>query len=143
VRLGVLGELHPALAEKAELGGTAVVFDLDLDVLAKASRTTVRAKPLPRYPAVRRDFAFVVDAGTPAAALVARFEACSAASGLLEHVEIFDVYQGKGVADGKKSIAIAITLRAGDRTLGEADVQRIADALVADVRSLGAEVRAG
>jgi phenylalanyl-tRNA synthetase beta chain len=143
VRLGVMGELHPALAEKAELGGTAVVFDLDLDVLAQASRTTVRAKPLPRFPAVRRDFAFVVDATTPASALVARFEGCGAAAGLLEHVEIFDVYQGKGVADGKKSIAIAVTLRATDRTLGEGDVQRIADALVAEARGLGAEVRAG
>lgn len=143
VRLGILGELHPAWCEREGLVATTVVFDLDLDLLSRASQTQIRSRPLPRFPAVRRDFAFVVDASVPAAALVGRFTACSAVSGLLEHVEIFDVYQGKGVADGKKSVALAVTLRAPDRTLGEADVQRIADALVADARDVGAEVRAG
>jgi len=143
VRLGVLGELHPAVAERFELGSSAVVFDLDMDLLAQASNTVIRATPLPRFPAVRRDFALIVDAAVPAASVVARFEACSQAQGLLEKVEIFDVYQGKGVADGKKSVAIAVTLRAPDRTLAEADVQRIAEALLKDVAAIGAEVRAG
>lgn len=143
VRVGVLGEVHPEVAERFELGAWSVVFDLDLDLLARAGNAVVRSKPLPRFPAVRRDFAFVVDANVPAATLVGRFMACSAVAGHLEHVEIFDVYQGKGVADGKKSVAIGITLRAADRTLGEADVQRMADALVSDLRGVGAEVRAG
>jgi phenylalanyl-tRNA synthetase beta chain len=141
VRIGALGELHPALAERAELGSAAVVFDVDLDVLSRAGRSVVRVKPLPRFPAVRRDFAFIVDVTVPADALVSRCEASAGA--LLERVEVFDVYQGKGVAEGKKSIALALTLRAPDRTLGEVDVQAIADAVVADARAIGAEVRAG
>jgi phenylalanyl-tRNA synthetase beta chain len=141
VRIGALGELHPALAERAELGSAAVVFDVDLDVLSRAGRSLVRVKPLPRFPAVRRDFAFIVDVTVPADALVSRCEASAGA--LLERVEVFDVYQGKGVAEGKKSIALALTLRAPDRTLGEVDVRAIADAVVADARAIGAEVRAG
>ncbi|HEY1100877.1 MAG TPA: hypothetical protein VGF99_18200, partial [Myxococcota bacterium] len=140
-QVGVLGELHPDLVERWELTDGAVVFDLDLEVLSRAGQGVVRLKPLPRFPAVGRDFALVVDAALPAASIVAAFTANQAAQGFLEHVEIFDVYQGKGVAAGKKSVAVAITLRAADRTLAETDVQRIADALLADARVLGAEVR--
>jgi phenylalanyl-tRNA synthetase beta chain len=140
---GVVGELHPDLVGVHDLRAPTFVFDLDVDVLAQAARTRVRAKPLPRFPAVQRDFAFVVEAALPAAALQAAFAQASSAQGLLENVEIFDVYQGKGVPEGKKSIAIAVTLRAADRTLNDADVQAVVDALVASARGLGAEVRAG
>jgi phenylalanyl-tRNA synthetase beta chain len=143
VRLGVLGELHPALVEAAEMSSAPVVFDLDLDLLSSSANPLLAVRPLPRFPAVRRDFALTVDAAVPATALVGSFEACAAAQGLLEKVEIFDVYQGTGVAAGKKSIAIAVTLRSSERTLAEADVQRVADAMLSDVRGLGAEVRAG
>ena len=139
---GVLGELHPDLLERWELKDDVIVFDLDLEVLSQAGNGVVRVQPLPRFPAVRRDFALVVDAALPAASIVAALRGCGAADGFLEGVEIFDVYQGKGVPTGKKSIAVAVTLRAADRTLAEADVQRIADALLSDVRVLGAEVRA-
>ena len=139
---GVLGELHPDLVERWEINGAAIVFDLDLEILSKAGHGVVKLQPLPRFPAVGRDFALVVDAALPSSSIVAAFRSCVAADGLLEGVDIFDVYQGKGVAVGKKSVAVAITLRAADRTLAEADVQRIADALLADVRVLGAEVRA-
>jgi phenylalanyl-tRNA synthetase beta chain len=139
--VGVVGELHPDLVARYDLRSTPVVFDLDTDALAAATRGPVRTKPLPRFPAVRRDFALVVDEALPAATLRARFEQNAAAQGLLEGVTIFDVYQGKGVATGKKSVAVGVTLRADDRTLTEAEVNRVADALVADVKGLGAEVR--
>lgn len=141
VDVGVLGELHPDLVARYELRAPPVVFDLDTDALAAATRGPVRTKPLPRFPAVRRDFALVVDEALPAATLRARFEQNASAQGLLEGVTIFDVYQGKGVATGKKSVAVGVTLRADDRTLTEAEVNRVADALVADVKALGAEVR--
>jgi phenylalanyl-tRNA synthetase beta chain len=98
---------------------------------------------LPRFPSVQRDFAFVVDVGLPAATLLDCFAQAPSARGLLEHVAIFDVYQGQGVPDGKKSIALAITLRAADRTLNDADVAAIVDGVLASARALGAEVRAG
>jgi phenylalanyl-tRNA synthetase beta chain len=112
-------------------------------VLARAARWVITARALPRFPAVRRDFALVVDEALPAAALHDGFAHNDAVIGLLEGVEIFDVYQGKGVPAGKKSVAVAVTLRAEDRTLTDVDVQRLQDALVAGVKSLGAEIRAG
>jgi len=142
VRLGVLGELHPDLVARYDLAGPAVVFDIDADVLSRAARRGLRVSPLPRFPSVQRDFAFVVDAAMPAAALVLAMRACTGAKALLEDVEIFDVYQGKGVPDGKKSLAVSVTLRATDRTLAEADVQQVAEALLHDAKALGAEVRA-
>ncbi|MDP2341737.1 MAG: phenylalanine--tRNA ligase subunit beta [Deltaproteobacteria bacterium] len=140
---GFVGELHPDLTSKYELKSRAVVFDLDTDVLARAARWVITARALPRFPAVRRDFALVVDEALPAAALHDGFARNDAVKGLLESVEIFDVYQGKGVPPGKKSVAVGVTLRADDRTLTDVDVQRLQDALVAGVKSLGAEVRAG
>ena len=140
---GVLGELHPDLNTRYDLKSRAVVFDLDTDVLARAAQWVITARALPRFPSVRRDFALVVDEAMPAALLRAGFADNAAVVGLLEQVEIFDVYQGKGVAAGKKSVAVAVTLRAEDRTLTDVDVQRLQEALVAGVKALGAEVRAG
>jgi phenylalanyl-tRNA synthetase beta chain len=141
--LGVLGELHPDLASRYDLRAAAYVFELDAELLAVAARARVRARPLPRFPAVQRDFAFVVDAALPAAALQACFAGAPAARELLEQVAIFDVYQGRGVPDGKKSIALGVTLRATDRTLTDAEVATVVDELVGCARALGAEVRAG
>ncbi len=140
---GLVGELHPDLAGRWGLKNRAVVFDLDTDVLARATRSLIAARPLPRFPAVRRDFALVVDERVPAAVLQRGFADNAAVAGLLEQVEIFDVYQGKGVPPGKKSVAVGVTLRAEDRTLTDVDVQRLQDALVAGAKDLGAEVRAG
>lgn len=138
---GVVGELHPDIVARYDLKGRAVVFDLDSDVLSRAMRTVVTTKPLPRFPSVRRDFALVVDEALPAQTLLSRLQDNPAASALIEHVALFDVYQGKGVAPGKKSIAIAVTLRADDRTLNDADVQKVQDELIRDVKAIGAEVR--
>jgi phenylalanyl-tRNA synthetase beta chain len=142
-RLGILGELHPALVEAAEMSSAPVVFDLDLDLLSASASPLLAVRPLPRFPSVRRDFALTVDVAVPAAALVGSLEGCVAAKDLLEKVEIFDVYQGPGVPEGKKSVAITVTLRSAERTLAESDVQRVADAMLADVSTLGAEVRTG
>ncbi|MBM4282486.1 MAG: phenylalanine--tRNA ligase subunit beta [Deltaproteobacteria bacterium] len=143
VVLGVAGELHPDISALHDLRSQAYAFDLDAELLAVAARARVRARPLPRFPSVRRDFALLVDAALPAAALQGCFAAAPAATGLLEHVAIFDVYQGKGVPDGKKSVAIGVTLRAADRTLTDAEVAAVVDGLLGGARALGAEVRAG
>jgi phenylalanyl-tRNA synthetase beta chain len=143
VVLGVVGELHPDLAALYDLRAPAYVFDLDCELLALTARTRVRARPLPRYPAVQRDFAFLVDASLPSSALRTAFAQAPAARGLLETIDIFDVYQGAGVPEGKKSIALSVTLRAADRTLADADVGAVVDGLVASAGSLGAVVRAG
>ena len=143
VEIGVVGELHPDVVDRAGLKSRAVVFELDVDALASVVPDVPRAKALPRFPAVRRDFALVLDEDVPAADLSAALADVEAARPLLEDVEIFDVYQGKGIPAGKRSVAVSVLLRATDRTLTDDEVQAVAKALLDDARArFGAEVRA-
>ena len=141
--IGVVGELHPDLVDKAELRTKAVVFELDVDALARSVPTRPQAQALPRFPAVRRDFALVVDDKLPSAELCDRMTQNEAVRGLLKDIEIFDIYRGGHVPAGKKSIALSIVLRAPDRTLTDDEVVKVSEALIADLRTaLGAEIRA-
>jgi phenylalanyl-tRNA synthetase beta chain len=140
--IGVVGEIHPELVKEHELKGRAVGFELDVEALARIATERVQAKPLPRFPAVRRDFALVVDDKLGAAELCARLGDNGAVRSLLEGIEVFDVYKGKGVPEGKKSVAIALTLRAADRTLTDEEVTRMTSVLLDDAKAhFGAEVR--
>ena len=139
---GVLGELHPDLVHRHELRSRPIVFEVDMDVLARVSPTVVQAKSLPRFPAVRRDFAWVLDQRLLVSDFCNRIADNGVVRDLLERIEVFDVYQGEHVPVGKKSVAIALTLRAGDRTLADDEITRISSALIDDVRAhFGAEVR--
>jgi phenylalanyl-tRNA synthetase beta chain len=117
--IGRVGEIHPEVAEAVDLGGTAAVFELDLGALRRLPDGR-RFEPLPRFPAVTRDVALLVD-------IAVRFSdveraARESATGLLEHVEVFDLYRGEQVPAGKKSIAFSLRYRAPDRTLTDAEV---------------------
>lgn len=140
--IGVVGELHPDLVAKHEIKGRAVAFELDVDALARVAAERPRARPLPRFPAVRRDFALVVDDKLPAAELCARLGENGVVRGLLEGIEVFDVYKGGHVPAGKKSVALGLTLRAPDRTLTDEEIARMTTVLLDDARAhFGAEVR--
>ena len=139
--LGYLGELHPREAMERDLTEPCVVCELDLEKL-KAYGFTPRSsiEPPPRFPAVRRDLALVIDREFPAAELVKTVGELG--TELLEDVTVFDVYEGQSVARGKKSVALALTYRAKDRTLTDEEVNRIHAALVEAARGrLGAELR--
>ncbi len=142
-RVGVLGELHPSAAAGLDLTGRVAVGELDVPRLREATlRVRIVGAEVPRFPPVRRDLAFVVDADVPAAAVEAALR--EAAGELLDACLLFDVFEGAPLPAGKRSLAFSIDLRAPDRTLGseEADavVARIAERLG---RELGAELRAG
>jgi phenylalanyl-tRNA synthetase beta chain len=97
---------------------------------------------VPKFPAVARDLAFVVDASVPAEKMLQEIRSADAAQ-LLENVTLFDVYRGAPVPEGRKSVAFGLSLRAADRTLTDAE----ADALCGAIRdrlktALGAEIRA-
>lgn len=114
--LGMLGEVHPLAAEKFGVEGRAYLAELEALPLYKAlSEQQTIYQPLPRHPASVRDLALLADAGLPAAEMEKAI--AGAIPKLLEKIELFDVYQGKQVPDGKKSVAYSITLRAPDRTL--------------------------
>jgi phenylalanyl-tRNA synthetase beta chain len=140
--LGVLGQIHPTVAARFELPSGVWLAELDWDALLAQA---VQVRPLagvPKFPAVTRDLAFVVDAAVAAEALLNEIRAADD-SRLLEHVSLFDVYRGAPVPEGRKSMAFGLTLRAGDRTLTDAE----ADALCTRIRErlkekAGAEIRA-
>ncbi|HVA80452.1 MAG TPA: phenylalanine--tRNA ligase subunit beta, partial [Candidatus Binataceae bacterium] len=139
---GYVGELHPGEALRLDLAAPCAVFELDLDKFISYGFSPRKTfSPPPRFPAIRRDLALVVERDFPAA-MVTRAVRDSTDSPLLESVEVFDVYAGQGIAPGRKSIALACLYRATDRTLTDEEVNRVHTALVEQARTrLGAELR--
>ncbi len=120
-RLGVVGELHPALAEQLDLEGKPVgVAELDFEHLLRARQPYLMAVTPSRFPPADRDIAVIVDEDAPHAALEAAIRA--AGQPLLESVRLFDIYRGEPIAAGRKSMAYTLRYRAPDRTLSEDEV---------------------
>ncbi len=121
VAIGWLGELHPKLQQAAELPGPVVMFELDADA--------VTARPMPavgevsKFPPVRRDLAVLVDDAIAVGALVDAMRA--GLPTLVEAVDVFDVYRGAGVPEGKKSIAFRVLLQDTRKTLTDVEVEQI------------------
>ena len=132
--LANFGELHPRVLGGFELRGPAAAFEVFLDKvpLAKARDGKLRpALELSPFHAVERDFAFVVDADVPAEKVIRA--ARSADKALVTKVELFDVYAGKGIEAGKKSLAIAVTLQPTKRTMTDPEIEAVAKKIVAQV----------
>ena len=140
--VGHLGQVHPAVAAHFEVPAQTYLAELEWEALLVHSLALKQLRGVPKFPAVARDLAFVVDASVPAEELLEEIRAADAAK-LLERVTLFDVYRGAPVPEGRKSVAFGLSLRAPDRTLTDAE----ADSLCAAVRDrlkarLGAEIRA-
>ena len=135
---GHLGQVHPAAAAHFEVPAETYVAELDWEALLDHSVALKQLREVPRFPAVARDLAFVVDTALPAEKLLEEIRAADERK-LLERVTLFDVYRGPPVPEGRKSVAFGLSLRALDRTLTDAE----ADALCAAIRDrLKARVRA-
>ncbi|PSB90925.1 phenylalanine--tRNA ligase subunit beta, partial [Photobacterium damselae subsp. damselae] len=136
--VGFIGTVHPELERKFGLNGRTVMFEIEWDAIN--TRMLPEAVAISKFPANRRDIAVVVDDAVSAGAVV---EACRANGGeLLKDVNLFDVYRGKGVEEGKKSLAIALTLQSAERTLEEADISGAVESIVAVLsEQFGASLR--
>jgi phenylalanyl-tRNA synthetase beta chain len=134
-RVGVLGQLAPAVAERHGLDPGVVVYvaEVDLDAADRLSADAIHVEPLPKYPSVTRDISIVVDDTLPSAAI--RRTVRDAAPQTLVRVREFDRYQGKGVPDGKVSLSLRLTFRSAERTLTDADVQSAMDAVLSALRT--------
>ncbi len=132
-RCGFVGVLSPTVREKAELKGKEdiTVFELDLDIVFDALPGTPVYQPIPKFPAVERDVALIVDEGINAAEVIRRIK--DYPSKLIENAVIFDLYKGEGIPEGKKSMAFNIRYRAADRTLTEEEVEQIHEGLMKDL----------
>ncbi|MGH2514069.1 MAG: phenylalanine--tRNA ligase subunit beta, partial [Ktedonobacterales bacterium] len=138
--VGVLGEVHPEVAERFDLAERTYLAELDLERLYAAVPERVTAAPIARYPAAARDLAVVVDASVAAAALAEAIRARGAP--LLRDARLFDVYTGEGIPAGKKSLAYSLTYQSPERTLTDAEIERAHAGIVAALRAqLGAEPR--
>ncbi len=123
------------------LRGRVIVAELSLDALEVSSEFAIDVKPIARFPKVDRDLALIVDAAQPAAALEGVI--LGSAGDLLEGVRLFDVYEGKGIAEGKKSLAYSLSFRATDRTLRDEDVDEVVIRVIEQLaEKTGATLRA-
>ena len=136
--LGILGQVHPAVAENYGADCELYAAELDFNALFTGMGGAPVYQPLPRFPAVTRDIALVCDKDLP----VGKLEECifRGAKGLLKAVSLFDVYTGKGVPEGKKSVAFSLELRADDRSLtsqeADEDVKGILELLSKELNSV-------
>ena len=140
VPLAALGEIHPDVAERFDIKGRVYVAEVDLDALMPLEKDFYGIKPLPKFPAVSRDIAVVVDEAVGAGAMMDAIRA--AARKTLEDVKLFDIYRGEKLGAGRKSVAYAITMRAPDRTLTDEEINATMDKVLKALKAFGAELRA-
>jgi phenylalanyl-tRNA synthetase beta chain len=137
--VGVLGEIHPEVCANFDLGTRVYVAQLDADLLYALHSTEKKYTPLPKFPASTRDLAVICDEELPVAAIEKAIRAH--VGKILEKVELFDVYRGAQVPQGKKSVAYALILRAPDRTLTVEECDKAMAAALAGLAEIGAEIR--
>ncbi|HLZ04546.1 MAG TPA: phenylalanine--tRNA ligase subunit beta [Bradyrhizobium sp.] len=132
--LGYFGELHPRALEALRADGPLTAFEVILDRIPAGKQRPTRAKPpleLSAFQPVSRDFAFIVDRKVRAGDLVRAAQ--SVDKKLITDVTVFDVYEGKGIEDGKKSIAIAVTLQPREKTMTDEEIDAVGGKIVAEV----------
>jgi phenylalanyl-tRNA synthetase beta chain len=141
--IAYFGELHPRVLAAFDLKLPAAAFEIFLDAIP-AAKVKGKARPLFRpspFQAIERDFAFVVDAGVAAGEIVKAVRLADRA--LIEDATVFDVYEGKGVPEGRKSIAVAVRIQPRDATLTDAAIEALAQKIVTGVaKATGAALRA-
>lgn len=126
--LGYLGQVRDSILKTYDIGQPVFLMELDLEPLLKASVPVPQFQPLPGFPPSRRDMAVLVDASVPAGAL--KQAALETGGKQLKSVEIFDIYTGKQVPEGKKSVALNLVFQSEERTLTDADTQKAWDRIL-------------
>lgn len=141
VVVGSVGALHPDLAAGLDLDGQpAFLIELSLDVLAPHAAIRPAFRPVPRFPAVLRDLALILDVSRPAREVLEL--AWAERQPLLRDVTVFDLYEGPPVPPGRRSLGLTITYQADDRTLTDEEVNRVHTRLTQRLtQALGAEIR--
>jgi len=136
--VGVIGELHPRWVQSYDLPSAPVLFELDFEAVLSAK--LVKAQSVSKFQAARRDLALVVDEAASYGELLAALRA--AAPAIVTEIGLFDVYRGKGVEEGKKSLAFRVLLQDAAKTLTDEDVEPAIAALLAAATAQGAVLRA-
>lgn len=139
-KLGVLGQIHPAIA--ANYGFSKEVFcaELDFDAIFESINKKIEYSPLPKFPASTRDFSFVCDDALEVGMLE---DAVAKAGGkLVESVKLFDIYRGQQIGEDKKSVSLRVTLRAADHTLTVEEADKVSKKIISSLDHLfGIKIR--
>jgi len=127
----ILGEIHPDIKERFQLRKSAYVFEMDMEIAAEKFGGIRGYTPLPRFPESSRDIAFIVDENIPFGEIIKALKKINLK--LIENIELFDVYFGGNMASGKRSIALRITYRSGEKTLTSSEVDGIHSTVVKEL----------
>jgi phenylalanyl-tRNA synthetase beta chain len=134
LHMGYLGCVHPKIMEKMGIKNNAYVFEINLDILIKRLQQSILCKEISKFPAVTRDVAFVIPAALEADQMLNIV--LNQHEDLLENVVIFDIYQGKEIPEGKKSIGLRFSYRAADRTLTDIEISSVHDRIIRNIVKL-------
>ena len=140
LELGIFGQIHPLTAKNYGIDVPVYAAELSFDAIFDAADMTIDYKPLPKFPAVTRDFSFICDESLEVGAIEEVME--KAAGKLCEGVALFDVFRGEKIGAGKKSVAFRVTLRASDRTLTVEEADKVSNKILKDLSyKLGLNIR--
>lgn len=138
--LGTIGEVHPQVLSNYGIGKRVYIAEIDLDTVYSLANDTIIFKSLPKYPAITRDIALVVEDKIEVASIEEVI--MDNAGGLVEACRLFDVYKGEQIGQGYKSVAYSIVYRSLEKTLTDDDVVAVHDKILAQLKArLGAELR--
>lgn len=135
----ILGEIHPSVASQYGIENRIYVAEIYLDVLYAIKKRKSLYKPLPKFPAVERDFAMLCSEDIPVGNLEKAIS--SGAGRLLERIELFDIYTGSQIPEGKKSVAFSVWLRSAEGTLTDAQINEINEKIIKNLEAAGATLR--
>ncbi|MEG0496219.1 MAG: phenylalanine--tRNA ligase subunit beta, partial [Eubacterium sp.] len=131
--IGEIGEIHPIVVKNYDLPKRTYACELDFNALFKFSNLAIKFSEMPKYPESSRDIALVLNETIPASKIDALIKKHD--TGIIEKVELFDVYQGEQISAGQKSLAYSIIFRHPDRTLTDEDINPIMDKILSDLKT--------
>lgn len=139
VKAGYLGEVHPQVCENYNIGDRVYYADIDMPYIVEHACFDKKYEGIAKFPTSTRDISLVVDKQV----LIGTMENAIIKKGgkLLESCELFDIYEGEQVGEGKKSVAFSLVFRAKDRTLSDTEISEIMDKILAELTGLGAVLR--
>ncbi|WP_163328380.1 phenylalanine--tRNA ligase subunit beta [Desulfurobacterium thermolithotrophum] len=138
--IGFIGKLHPDVLERLDIKQDVFVGELSLDRLVEFSKEReIFFKQIPKFPPVTRDIAVLVDADMPVGKLE---EVIKSSAKYLEKLKLFDLYKGKEIPEGKKSVAFSLVFRSKEKTLSDEEVNKILNGIIKALEKFGATLRA-
>jgi phenylalanyl-tRNA synthetase beta chain len=137
--LGIMGEIHPDVQENYNIGTKVYIAKLNIPEMMSSAVTEITYKPLPKFPATTRDLSIICDDALPVAELEKAIK--KAVGNILEKVTLFDVYKGKQIENGKKSVSYSITMRSHDSTLTDEQADSAVKKVLNSLAAIGAELR--